>query len=340
MEELAAKVSSGDRRALARAITLIESTRSDHRTQANELLDLLIQRSSATEIQSEHRRSNTMRIGITGAPGVGKSTLIGALGLHLVRAGLSVAVLSVDPSSSRTGGSILGDKTRMGDLIRSDRVFVRPTPSGGMLGGVGRRTAEAITLTEAAGFDVTIVETVGVGQSEIGVADMTDSFVLLVAPAGGDELQGVKRGIMELADVVVVNKCDGLLLQSGRATLADYTSALRLQRPNSPSWTPVAIEASAVEEAGIELLWSTLLERHTILTSNGELAHRRGAQRVKSLESEITEQLRVLFATNQELSERIAAARSAVEGATRSPASAAVDVIGRLASILPGGADH
>ena len=271
-------IAAGDRRALARAITLVESTRTDHRTQAVALLDALPPVTSA------------FRVGITGTPGVGKSTFIETFGLQLTRTyGLKVAVLAVDPSSTRTGGSILGDKTRMSELAREPHAFIRPTASGGTLGGVARRTREVVRLVEAAGYDVVLVETVGVGQSETAVANLTDAFVLLVAPAGGDELQGVKRGIMELADLVVVNKCDGELQTQARATLSDYSSALRLMRPSSTNWTPVAIPASALTGAGVADVWTTLTELRSARAV--EQAERRAAQERSWLWVEVTERV-------------------------------------------------
>ena len=220
MSELASLVVDGDRRALARAITLVESTRADHRADAEALLAEVLP-----------HVGGAVRVGISGAPGAGKSTFIEALGGHLVEHDHRVAVLAVDPSSTRSGGSILGDKTRMEQLTRSPNAFVRPSPTGGTLGGVARRTREALLLCEAAGFDVVLVETVGVGQSEVKVAAMVDLFLVLVAPGGGDELQGLKRGIMELADLVVVNKADGDLAATAAHTAADYAAALHLVRP-------------------------------------------------------------------------------------------------------------
>lgn len=267
----------GDRRALARAITLVESTRDDHRAEAIALLEGLPHHGSA------------FRIGITGTPGVGKSTFIEAFGLHLVGLGLRVAVLAVDPSSSRTGGSILGDKTRMAELARHPNAFIRPTAAGGTLGGVARRTRDVIRLVEGAGYDVVIVETVGVGQSETAVASLTDAFVLLVAPAGGDELQGVKRGIMELADIIVVNKCDGGLEAQARSTLSDYASALRLMRPTSPLWTPHALAASALTGLGVAEVWTTLQELRAARAP--EESRRRAEQDRSWLWTELTERL-------------------------------------------------
>lgn len=243
-------VLAGDRRALARAITLVESTRPDHRDRAAALLDGL---RAATDRQA-------LRIGLSGTPGVGKSTFIEAFGLMLTGQGNRVAVLAVDPSSARTGGSILGDKTRMDYLSRDPNAFIRPSPSASHLGGVARRTREAVALCEAAGFDVVLIETVGVGQSETLVAQISDLFVLLLAPAGGDELQGVKRGIMEIADLILVNKADGDLQPVARRTVADYAGALRLmrKRPQDPVGFPKAMAVSALESAGLEQAWAEM----------------------------------------------------------------------------------
>ena len=271
-----AAIRSGDRRALARAITLAESTRSDHRRETQALLDALGPASDAT-----------FRVGITGTPGVGKSTFIESFGLLLTRdLGLRLAVLAVDPSSSRSGGSILGDKTRMSELNREPNAFIRPSPASGTLGGVARRTREAIRLCEAAAFDVVLVETVGVGQSETAVAQTTDAFVLLVGPGGGDELQGVKRGIMELADLVVVNKCDGDLAPFATATASDYASALRLVRPRTKTWTPEVSLASAVTGDGVARVWDAL-KRYRVATEQ-ERDHRRADQNVAWLWDEVT----------------------------------------------------
>jgi LAO/AO transport system kinase len=276
-------IASGDRRALAQAITLVESTRSDHRAQALSLLD------STAQID---RNSESFRVGITGTPGVGKSTFIEAFGLHLCNdLGLRVAVLAVDPSSTRTGGSILGDKTRMADLARHPYAYIRPSPSGGTLGGVARRTRDVVRLVEAAGFDIVLIETVGVGQSETAVSNLSDAFVLLVAPGGGDELQGVKRGIMELADVIVVNKCDGSLEPQARSTLSDYASALRLIRPSSAAWTPVAQAASALTGAGIGDVWTTLQTLRTARTDVGEFSARRVEQQKTWLWSDVSDRV-------------------------------------------------
>ncbi|MBT5373864.1 MAG: methylmalonyl Co-A mutase-associated GTPase MeaB, partial [Rhodospirillaceae bacterium] len=227
METLAGSVLKGDRRALARAITLIESTRPDHRRQSEILMGHLLPHAG-----------KSVRIGISGVPGVGKSTFIETFGLHVIGQGHKVAVLAVDPSSKRSGGSILGDKTRMTGLSQSKDAFIRPSPSGGALGGVAARTREALLACEAAGFDVVFVETVGVGQSETAVADMVDTFLLLLLPSGGDELQGIKKGIMEIADLLAVNKADGDLIKAAGRTASDYGNAVRLIRPAYAEWQP------------------------------------------------------------------------------------------------------
>ena len=276
---LGTQLVGGDRRALARGITLVESTRADDREAADALL---------TEVMAHTGRA--IRIGISGSPGAGKSTLIEALGLRVIDAGHRVAVLAVDPSSSRTGGSILGDKTRMEQLSRHPAAFVRPSPAGSTLGGVARRTREAMLLCEASGFDVVIVETVGVGQSETAVADMVDCFVLLIAPAGGDELQGIKRGIVELADIVAVNKADGALAPVASATAADYGAALHLVRPRSTSWTPRVVLCSALEQRGIDDLWGTVEEFGRTLAGE-ELAARRREQARAWMRDELADSL-------------------------------------------------
>src|SRR6478609_2732879 len=249
MTALADAVRAGDRRSLARAITLVESTRPDHREETAALLDELM---PAT--------GGATRVGISGAPGAGKSTFIEALGLHLVDDGRRVAVLAVDPSSARGGGSILGDKTRMEQLSRSPHAFIRPSPSKGTLGGVARRTREALLVCEAAGFDVVLVETVGVGQSEVAVAGLVDLFLLLLAPGAGDELQGVKRGIVELADLIVVNKADGDLVDLARHTAADYAHALHLVRSSDANAMDRVRTCSALLGEGIDELWTTIEE--------------------------------------------------------------------------------
>ena len=267
--ELGDSILKGDRRALSRAITLVESRRADHRAQAAELLDRLAVAGR-----------QALRGGLSGTPGVGKSTFIESFGMMLIGRGLRVAVLAVDPSSARSGGSILGDKTRMDRLARERSAFIRPSPSQSHLGGVARRTREAVALCEAAGFDVVLIETVGVGQSETVVAEMSDLFLLLLAPAGGDELQGVKRGIMEMADLILVNKADGDLKPVATRTCSDYAGALRLlrKRPQDPEGFPKAMTVSAVEETGLEGAWDEMQALSDWRRENGFFDARRADQ--------------------------------------------------------------
>ena len=267
--DLSARITGGDRRALARAITLIESTRADQRGQAAALMEAL--KSAGRE---------AIRIGLSGTPGVGKSTFIENFGLMLTGQGLRVAVLAVDPSSARSGGSILGDKTRMERLSRDARAFIRPSPSQTHLGGVARRTREAVARCEAAGFDVVLIETVGVGQSETVVAEMSDLFVLLLAPAGGDELQGVKRGIMEMADLILVNKADGDLKPAATRTCSDYAGALRLlrKRPQDPEGFPKAMTVSALQDEGLARAWAEMTALVAWRREQGHFAARRAEQ--------------------------------------------------------------
>ncbi len=280
MTDLAGRVAAGDRRALARAITLVESTRPDHREQAVALLSALPAREA-------------LRIGLSGTPGVGKSTFIEAFGLMLTGQGLRVAVLAVDPSSARSGGSILGDKTRMEHLSRDPNAFIRPSPSQAQLGGVARRTRETIRLCEAAGYDIILIETVGVGQSETLVAEMSDLFVLLLAPAGGDELQGVKRGIMEMADLILVNKADGDLRPTAMRTVADYSVALRLlrKRDGDPQGFPKALPVSAVEGDGLDKAWAEMQALADWRRRDGYFGRRRADQARNWFESELREGL-------------------------------------------------
>ncbi|RCW88116.1 methylmalonyl Co-A mutase-associated GTPase MeaB [Paracoccus lutimaris] len=267
MDDLTGPLTQGNRRALSRAITLIESTRPDHRARAMALL-------------AELPRRQALRIGLSGTPGVGKSTFIETFGKMLTAQGLKVVVLAVDPSSARSGGSILGDKTRMETLARDPMAFIRPSPSRAELGGVARRTRETVRLCEAAGFDVVLIETVGVGQSETLVADMSDLFILLLAPAGGDELQGVKRGIMEIADIILVNKADGTLRDTALRTVADYAGALRLlrKRPHDPEGFPRALPVSAVTGEGLARSWDAMQELTGWRRETGHFDARRAEQ--------------------------------------------------------------
>ena len=313
---LADAVLSGDRRALSRAITLVESTRPDHRRIANALLD-----------RCADARRTAMRVGLTGTPGVGKSTFTEVLGMHLTGQGLSVAVIAVDPSSARTGGSILGDKTRMERLAREPRAFIRPSPSATALGGLARSTREVAALCEAAGHDVLLVETVGVGQSETAVAAVTDVFALLIAPAGGDELQGVKRGIMEVADLVLVNKADGDLKAQAERTRADYAGALRLlrRRPGDPDDVPAALTLSAIEETGIAAAWDRIRALWDHRQVSGTLADARARHAAAAFDAELREGLLSRLAGHAPA--RFDALRAAVEEGRRAPAAAAAEAL-------------
>jgi LAO/AO transport system kinase len=277
---LAQAIRAGDRTTLSRAITLIESKRADHRREAAALTQELL---PAT--------GQAVRVGITGAPGVGKSTSIDALGSKLTREGHKVAVLAVDPSSRRTGGSILADKTRMARLGADINAFIRPSPASGTLGGVAARTRETMLLCEAAGYDVILVETVGVGQSEIAVADMTDFFLALMLPGAGDELQGLKKGVVELADMIAINKADGDNLARAKAAAAEYRAALHILVPRSPNWTPPVVTYSALTGDGIAALWDNVTEHRRKLAASGELAARRGEQQVKWMWAMLEERL-------------------------------------------------
>ena len=278
---LGASVIAGDRTALGRAITLVESTRADHVTEAAALIEELLPHTGGSH-----------RIGITGVPGVGKSTFIDQFGMNLVGAGHRVAVLAVDPTSRRTGGAILGDKTRMARLSVDQRAFVRPSPAGATLGGVTRTTRETMLLCEAAGFDVVIVETVGVGQSETIVADMVDVFVVLMLSGAGDELQGIKKGVLELADLIAVNKADGDNVTRARLAVSEYRHALQLTQPVSPNWSPPVLTCSSTENVGLDEIWTQLGVHRDKLTATGELAARRAEQQVRWMWNLVDERLR------------------------------------------------
>ncbi len=314
---LAAAVFAGERRALARAITLIESSRPDHRDRADALLEMLL---------PETGRS--IRLGVSGSPGVGKSTFIESFGRHVIEAGHRVAVLAVDPSSKRSGGSILGDKTRMEALARDGAAFIRPSPAGSTLGGVARRTREAMLACEAAGFDVVLVETVGVGQSETAVADMVDMFLLLLLPAGGDELQGIKRGIVELADLVLVNKADGELEAQARRTAADYEAAMHLLRPSVPGWTARVQTCSALTGEGIAEAWKAVGAFRRAL--GGGLEKRRTRQAKAWMWNEIAEGALAAVRRDDALRELAGKLEREVEAGRAAPAAAARRLLARF----------
>lgn len=321
IESLAEKVIAGDRRSLSRAITLVESSRADHKAQAAELLDI-----------AARSGREALRIGLSGTPGVGKSTFIEAFGLMLTRQGKRVAVLAVDPSSSRSGGSILGDKTRMEALSRDPQAFIRPSPSQTALGGVARRTRDVVALCEAAGFDAILIETVGVGQSETLVAGMSDIFVLLLAPAGGDELQGVKRGIMEVADLILINKADGDLAAAATRTAADYAGALRLlrKRPQDPQGYPKALTVSALEERGMNEVWEALIELADWRKAEGFWQSGRADQQRLAFQEAVESGLLSMLQAEPKVREMLGALGQDVAQGRRSASAAAQELLDHL----------
>ncbi len=298
---LARDVCAGDRRALAKAITLVESTKPTHQDQAAELLSIVMPKTGGA-----------LRVGISGAPGVGKSTLIEGLGNELTQKGLKTAVLAVDPTSTLSGGSILGDKTRMPSLAVNPDAFVRPSPAGSTLGGVTRRTRETLLLCEAAGYEVVLIETVGVGQSETAVAGMTDLFVLLLSPGGGDDLQGIKRGIMELADLVLVNKADGNQKGLAHQTVADYRSALQFMRSRTQQFTPKVLACSALQGEGISQVWDCLTEFKAQLQSSGEFEANRSQQAKTWMWAETAEILMDALRRHPKVQSQVGSLESAV----------------------------
>ena len=325
-EELIAALRRGDRRALARAITLIESTRPDHRDEAERLVESLLPHTGGA-----------VRIGISGPPGAGKSTFIERFGLDGIALGRRIAVLAVDPASKRGGGAILGDKTRMTELAKAPGAFIRPSSAGERVGGVARRTREAILLCEAAGFDTVLVETVGVGQAETAVADLVDMFVLIQQPAAGDELQGVKRGVIELADLVLVNKADGELAAAARRSAADYASAMRLLRPPLPEWQVPVRTVSALEGTGINEVWDDVARFRAALEQSGAWSRQRAEQARVALWSEIGDSLLEHFRSAPAVAHRLATVEREVMAGTRTPTAAAHAL---LAAFLGGGSDR
>ena len=314
--ELADAVRGGDRRALARAITLIESARPEDRDPGNELLGLLTPHAN-----------ESIRIGISGVPGVGKSTFIEAFGNHVIDRGHKIAVLAVDPSSALSGGSILGDKTRMEMLSRRLEAFIRPSPAGRTLGGVTRHTRETMRIVEAAGFDVVVVETVGVGQSETAVADMTDIFLLMLLPGGGDELQGIKRGIVELADMIVVNKADGDMANAAGRSAADYRGALGFLHPRHADWKVPVETCSAIEGTGIDDIWQTVERFREMMTANGSFTATRAAQAKTWLWNEVSETLLESLRRDESISRQVLELEQAVAAGLISPWVAAQQLV-------------
>jgi GTPase len=312
-------VRAGERAVLARAITLIESKRSDHQKTARQLVQDLLPLTG-----------RAVRVGITGAPGVGKSTTIDALGTYLTGRGHKVAVLAVDPSSARTGGSILADKTRMARLASDDNAFIRPSPAAGTLGGVAAKTRETMLACEAAGFDAILVETVGIGQSETAVADMTDFFLALMLPGAGDELQGLKKGLVELADMIAVNKADGDNLARAKAAAAEYRAALHILTPRSSHWAPPVVTYSALTGDGIADLWTQVLAHRDKLLAAGELAARRRAQQVKWMWAMLDDFWRGRIATEPKLKAKLPQIEAAVAAGQLTPARAVDELVAAL----------
>ncbi|MDQ0503935.1 methylmalonyl Co-A mutase-associated GTPase MeaB [Xanthobacter agilis] len=313
--QLAEAVVRGERAALARAITLVESRRGDHRARAQALLQSLLPRTGGA-----------FRVGITGVPGVGKSTTIDALGTYLTGLGHKVAVLAVDPSSSRTGGSILGDKTRMARLAVDERAFIRPSPSSGTLGGIAAKTRETMLLCEAAGFDVVLVETVGVGQSETAVADLTDTFLVLMLPGAGDELQGIKKGVLELADIVAVNKADGDNIPRARAAASEYRTALHLLGARQAHWSPPVLTYSALTGDGIAEVWAQVVLHRQKCEAAGAFATTRQAQQVRWMWTLLNERLAEKVASDPGVKARLPTLEKEVAAGTLAPALAAAEI--------------
>lgn len=317
--KLAEAIRSGDRAVLARAITLVESTKPEHRAVARQLVQLLLPETG-----------RAIRIGITGVPGAGKSTTIDTFGSNLTAAGHRVAVLAVDPSSSRTGGSILGDKTRMARLVNDDRAYVRPSPSSGTLGGVAAKTRETMLLCEAAGFDVMLVETVGVGQSETAVADMTDLFLVLMLPGAGDELQGIKKGILELADIIAVNKADGDGAVRAKAAAAEYRAALHIMAPKSEVWSPPVLMISGLANQGLDTLWEQIQSFRTKTEASGDFAARRRTQGVRWMWTMLQERVAERLKRDPVLKARLPALEADVAAGRLAPMVAVEEIAGVL----------
>jgi len=305
-------IRKADRRAIARTITLLESTRPDQAALGQAILEDLVSYTGGS-----------IRVGITGPPGVGKSVFIEALGLYLIEQGYTVAVLAVDPSSPVTGGSILGDKTRMERLARAERAFIRPSPSSGSLGGVANRTREAMLVCEGAGYEVVLVETVGIGQSEVAVRSMVDFFLVLLQPGAGDELQGIKKGALEIADALVVNKADGDNIAAARRTQTEHRQAVALLRPHSPHWRRRVLAVSSLEVRGIDEVWSTILEHKAVLEASGERQARRREQARAWMWSLVEDGLRQAFRSNEAVAGRIDELERDVESLKTTPAAAA-----------------
>jgi len=327
VEQFVQGIRSGDRVLLGQAITLVESTRPEHSALAQQVIARLP--------ASQAGQQQSLRIGITGAPGVGKSTLIEALGLYLTEQGKKVAVLAIDPTSAISKGSILGDKTRMERLSTDERAFIRPSPSGDSLGGVARKTRETILLVEAAGYDTVLIETVGVGQSEIAVHSMTDLFLLLLLPGAGDELQGIKRGIVEMADLLAVNKADGDRLKLANQARAHYLNATHLLPPRPSGWSPQVLACSAEQGSGIAELWAAIQAFQTHVTANGFLEQNRQEQARYWLKESLESGLKDLFYQHPAIREKYVALEKQVLEGRVSPFAAARELLEVFTSVVP-----
>jgi LAO/AO transport system kinase len=321
LEDLAKAVRAGDRVALGRAMTLVESAKPEDQVRAQALLEALLPDTG-----------KSIRIGISGVPGAGKSTLIDQLGINLIAAGHRVAVLAVDPTSSRTGGSILGDKTRMGRLASEPNAFIRPSPAGTSLGGVTKTTRETISLAEAAGFDVVLVETVGVGQSETAVSNMVDVFVVVAIPGAGDELQGIKRGLLELADIIAVNKADSDNVERAERAAMEYRTALHILAAGQTAWSPVVLTLSARDNRGLDALWEKIRERHSAIAASGLLAERRAEQAASWMREIFEQRLLAAFKGGRRAARHYQELEDKVRAGEMTP-SAAADELGRLAGL-------
>jgi LAO/AO transport system kinase len=316
LDDYAAGVRSGDRAMLARAITLVESTRPEHAELAQRLLQALLPSGG-----------EALRLGVTGVPGVGKSTTIDQLGMNLIAAGHRVAVLAVDPTSRRTGGSILGDKTRMSRLAQEPRAFIRPSPTSGTLGGVTRKTRETMALCEAAGFNVIVVETVGVGQSEVAVADMVDFFLVLLLAGGGDDLQGIKKGIIEIADMIAINKADGDNVVRAERAAAEYRAALQILTPQSATWSPPVLTVSGRDNGGLDTLWAKIADHRQKMTATGEFALRRQRQAVAWMQDMLNDRVMMSLKANPRVAQRLPALEEEVRAGRLVPTLAVDEIL-------------
>lgn len=319
VEDYVSGIPAGDRTLLARAITLVESTNPEHRRLAQAVLQQLLPLTG-----------KAIRLGITGVPGVGKSTTIDQLGMNLVTDGKLVAVLAIDPTSKRTGGSILGDKTRMSALAQEKNAFIRPSPSSGTLGGVTKKTRETMALVEAAGFDVVIVETVGVGQSEVAVADMVDFFLVLLLSGAGDDLQGIKKGIIELADMIAINKADGDNIKRAERAASEYRGALQIFTPHDATWFPPVVTVSGRDNRGLPELWSKIIEHREKMTATGAFAIRRQLQAVSWMRDMLEDRMMAALKANPQVAAELSGIEASVSDGTLLPTLAVDRIMGLM----------